>query len=124
MPPAPCMSSCKCILKLMDLRQSCARPPFKDRYAQPTSRHKHLYFFPFGTTQPNAPSLAEEAEPRFLQLHGRALVQAMLVNLVQSHACVTLLDSRYILAIWGSCRSITDEFTSGKQPGMKCPWLH
>ena len=41
---------------------------------------------PFASTQPSAPSLAEEAEPRFLQLHGRALVPAMPVILVQSHA--------------------------------------
>ena len=51
-------------------------------------------FFPFASTQPSAPSLAEEAEPRFLQLHGRALVPAMPVILVQCRACVILLDSR------------------------------
>ena len=53
-------------------------------------------FLPFASTQPSAPSLAQEAEPRFLQLHGGALVQAMPFILVQSHAFVTLLDSRVI----------------------------
>ena len=53
-------------------------------------------FLPFAFTQPSAPSLAQEAEPRFLQLHGGALVQAMPFILVQSHAFVTLLDSRII----------------------------